>query len=203
MTASSKPFLRRFCALVFAAFLSSAAKADDWPPIDPADLAMKTFPQQPGAAAVILLREENDDDPMHFHATYERIKILTEAGRDRANVELGYYRRRFHLDSVSGRTIHADGSIVNFEGKPFDKTVEKGPSIRINVKSFTLPDVQVGSIIEYRYSLRYDDNRYVSPEWTIQMNLFQKHATFKYTPFQFSGSRYLKMSHDRIVDGLA
>ena len=203
MTASCKLFLRWFCAVVFAVFLSSVAKADDWPPIDPADLAMKTFPQQPGAAAVILLREENDDDPLHFHATYKRIKILTEAGRDFGNVELPYYRGFYRIDSVTGRTIHADGSIVPFAGKPFDKTVDKGRGYKVNIKSFTMPDVQVGSIIEYRYSLRYNDNGFVAPVWTIQENLFQKRATFKFTPFQFTGSVYLKMSHDRVVDGLA
>jgi hypothetical protein len=37
--------------------------------------------------------------------------------------------------------------------------------VRIQVKSFTLPDVQVGSIIDYRYSLRYDDQSFYAPEW--------------------------------------
>lgn len=175
--------------------------AEEWPAIDPADLALKSIPQQPGAPAVILLREENDNDPLHFHSTYERIKILTEAGREYADIELPYSRKSFRIDSISGRTIHADGSIMPFEGKPFDKTVQKGRGFRYNVKAFTLPDVQVGSIIEYRYSLRYDDNSFYSPEWEVQRNLFQKHASFKFIPYQFdSASHFLVIGHDRIAD---
>ena len=181
------------------------AKAVDWPPIDPADLAMKDVPQQPGAPGVVLLREEIDNDLLHFHSTYMRLKILTEAGRDGySDVELPYSRRSFTIDSISGRTIHADGSIVPFEGKIFEKTILKGRGFKYQAKAFTMPDVQVGSIIEFRYSLRYDDNRFYSPEWEIQLDLFQKHASFKYIPFQFdSTSHYLTLSHDRAATGVS
>jgi hypothetical protein len=194
--------LFRMLFVVSVSFLTAPlAWADDWPPIDPADLALKSVPQQPGAPAVILLREENDDDPLRFHSTYERIKILTEAGREYADIELPYSRKRFRIDSISGRTIHPDGSITSFEGKPFDKTIQKGRGFRYNVKAFTLPDVQVGSIIEYRYSLRYDDQSLVPPEWEVQRHLFQKHVSFKFTPFQFaSSSHYVEIGHERIAD---
>ena len=191
--------------LFLLAFTLPSARAVDWPPIDPADLAMKDIPQQLGAAAVVLLREENDNDLMHFHSTYMRMKILTDAGRERySDVELPYYRRRFTIDSISGRTIHADGSTVPLEGKVFEKTILKGRGYKYQVKAFTMPDVQVGSIIEYRYSLRYDDNMFYSPEWEIQLDLFQKHASFKYIPFQFdSGSHFLQLSHDRLASGVS
>ena len=193
--------LRFLSAVLIVVAAAHFAQAEDWPPIDPADLALKSIPQQPGAPAVILLREENDNDPMRFHSTYERIKILTEAGRDFADIELPYSRKRFRIDSVSGRTIHADGSIVPFAGKTFDKTIDKGRGFRFNVKAFTLPDVQVGSIVEYRYSLRYDDTSLVPPEWEVQRSLFQKHASFKYIPYQFdSSSHYVTIGHDRIAD---
>jgi len=189
------------CLLSFLILVSPWVVAEDWPPIDPADLALKSVPQQPGAAAIILLREENDNDPMHFHSTYERLKILTEAGRDYADIELPYSRKNFRIDSISGRTIHPDGSVVPFQGKAFDKTVVKGRGFRENVKAFTLPDVQVGSIIEYRYTLRYDDNSVVAPNWEVQRNLFQKHSSFKFIPFQFdSSSHYITIGHDRIAD---
>jgi hypothetical protein len=201
MTWSCGALFRTLCLVSVSFLVLPPASADDWPPIDPADLAVKSVPQQPGAAAVILLRNEDDNDPLHYHSTYERIKILTEAGREYADVELHYNRKRFRIDSISGRTIHADGSIVEFQGKPFDKTVHKNRGVRYNVKAFTLPDVQVGSIIEYRYSLRYDDHRFYAPEWDVQRNLFQKQASFKFTPFQFdSASHFLQIGHEHIAD---
>lgn len=146
----------------------------DWPAVNPDDLKMTSIKEQPGAPAVVLDREEIDDDMNNVQSVYERIKILTDAGREYANVEIPYSRRGFSITGVSGQTIHADGSIVPFTGKPFDKTVIKGGGIRINEKSFTLPDVQVGSIIDYKYSLRYEDHMLLPPEWEVQTDLFQR-----------------------------
>lgn len=195
--------VRWFCLLPLVPFVLSLPLLAEWPPISPEDLSMTSIKEQPGAPAVSLQREEIDDDMNNVHSVYERIKILTDAGREYANVELPYSRRGFAIAGISGRTIHADGSIVPFEGKPFDKTVEKSGGIRINVKSFTLPDVQVGSIIDYRYSLRYDDHMLVPPEWEVQTELFQRNAYFKFIPFQNHGNMYIQLAHGQISNGLA
>ena len=195
---------RGFCLLPLLPFLFCLTSlAADWPPVSPEDLSMTSIKEQPGAAAVCLQREEIDDDMNNVHSVYKRIKILTDAGREYANVELPYSHRGFTIAGISGRTVHADGSVVAFEGKPFDKTVEKSGGIRINVKSFTLPDVQVGSIIDYRYSLRYEDHMLLPPEWEVQTELFQRKAYFKFVPFQNHGSMYIQLAHGQIANGLA
>jgi len=93
-------------------------------------------------------------------SVYVRIKILTEAGRRYADVELPYdrARARLNIDSISGRTVHSDGTVIPFEGKTFQKTIEKGKGTKLLVKAFTLPDVQPGIIVDYRYGLCYEDN---------------------------------------------
>jgi hypothetical protein len=176
----------------------------DWPPIPPEDLKMTDLPEQKGAPAVILLREEVADDLNNYHSVYERIKILTETGRRYADVELPYWRRAFTIDGVSGRTIHADGSAIPFDGHIFDKMALRArrghiDEVRVHVKAFTLPDVQVGSIIEFRYSLRYADNTFLAPEWLVQEDLFQRRATFKYIPYDGP----VIMRHGRIGQGAA
>lgn len=110
---------------LFALMLCASRAWGDWPAIAPDDLKMTDLPQQKGAPAVVLLREEVANDPQNYHSVYVRIKILTEAGRRYADVEIPYSHRQFKIDGVSGRTIHADGTIVNFEGKVFDKMVLK------------------------------------------------------------------------------
>jgi Domain of Unknown Function with PDB structure (DUF3857)/Transglutaminase-like superfamily len=184
-------------------FPATPSFAADWPPISPDDLALTSIKEQPGAPAVVLLREETDDDMQNHHSVYMRIKILTEAGREYANVRLPYNRRGFKIADISGRTVHADGSIVLFTGKPFDRTVLKSSGSRVNVKSFTLPDVQVGSIIDYRYSLSYDDNRVLAPEWDVQTDLFQRKVTFKFIPYQNHGSVEIILPHDQVARGIA
>ena len=46
------------------------------------ELKMTADPKAPGADAVYLYREEANDDYNNFHSYYERIKILTEKGKD-------------------------------------------------------------------------------------------------------------------------
>jgi hypothetical protein len=164
---------------------------------------MTSLPQQPGAPAAILLREETADDKNNYHSVYMRIKVLTEAGRKYADVELPYNRRNFTIAQISGRTVHTDGSVVPFEGKPFDKVVVKGHGARYQVKSFTLPDVQVGSILDFRYSLRYADNVLIPPQWIVQDELFQKKATFKYIPFQGKGNTEVVLAHGQLANHVA
>ncbi|HYK90880.1 MAG TPA: DUF3857 domain-containing protein [Acidobacteriota bacterium] len=186
------------CLLILAT-LPTRARAADWPPITPEEQALTSVPQQPGAPAVILNREEIADDTKHFHSVYMRIKILTEAGRRFADIRLPFDRHNFTIDTVSGRTVHADGSIVPFEGKPFEQVINKGHDVRHLLKTFTLPDVQVGSIIEYRYFLRYGDRVAVSPFWIVPEELFQKQASFRFVPFR----KALQLAHGRIGNGVS
>lgn len=190
-----------FAILLVSLTLVCLPARADWPPISPEELAMTSAPQQPGAKAIILLRQEDDNDIRHYHSVYMRIKVLTEAGRRFADVELPYEKgeARFSIDSISGRTVHSDGTVIPFAGKPFEKTILKGRGVRRMVKAFTLPDVQVGSILDYKYSLRYDDNYAVPPEWIVQEDLFQARAEFKFVPF----NKPLVLAHGRIGNGVA
>jgi hypothetical protein len=190
-------------ALSVSLLVPSRSSAADFPPVSPEDLKMTSISEQPGAPAVILNREEINDDMNNVHSVYDRIKILTDKGREYANVEIPYSRRGFTIAGISGQTIHSDGSVVPFDGKPFDKTVIKGAGIRVNVKSFTLPDVQVGSIIDYRYSLRYEDKMLLPPDWEVQNELYQRNAYFKFIPFQNHGNVYIQLAHGQIANGVA
>ncbi|HEY1461872.1 MAG TPA: DUF3857 and transglutaminase domain-containing protein [Terriglobales bacterium] len=157
--------------------------AENWPPIAPEDLKMTSVAEQPGAPAVILLRQETDDDTKNQEAYYERIKILTQAGLRYADIELPYDRRSFTIIAISGRTIHADGTLIKFNGKALDKVIEKAHGIKQRVKVFSLPDVQVGSIVDIRYTLSYGDRTIIAPTWDVQSDLFQKKVTFKFYPY--------------------
>ena len=79
---------RLFFALALFLFFFSLRSFAEWPPISTDDLKMTDVKEQPGAPAVVLDREEIDDDMNNAHSVYERIKILTDAGREYANVEI-------------------------------------------------------------------------------------------------------------------
>jgi len=147
---------------------------------------MTAQPEVPGAAAVYLFREETSEDDLHMFSIYVRLKVLTEKGKEYSNVELGYASitdgSSSRITDIQGRTIHPDGTIIPFTGKPYDKLIEKTQGVKVMSKVFTLPDVEVGSILEYRYKLRLEDNWFRAPQWYIQSDLYTRKAHYVWKP---------------------
>ena len=170
---------------LFTALLSTHAFADSWTAPTPEELSMTSQPQVPGAAAVYLFREETTEDKLHMYSVYVRLKVLNEGGKKFGDIELKYAagsRAAFNIGDIAGRTIHPDGTVIPFTGKPYEKLIVKGQGYKYMAKVFSMPDVQVGSIVEYRYKLRYDDHYFVSPEWFIQSELYTRKAHYLWKP---------------------
>jgi hypothetical protein len=164
------------------AFLASPAFAENWIQPTAEELKMTSEPAAPDAAAIYLYREEKADDHLHMHSVYVRLKILTEKGKEEyGDVEI-FNQGGFGIRAVEGRTIHSDGTIIPFTGKPYEKLLEKTKTVKYKAKVFTLPDVQVGSILEYRYVLSYDDNVVYFPEWFVQQPLYVRKAHYEFNP---------------------
>ncbi len=174
------------CWLCLLLFPRQTEFADDWLPIDPAELKMTSEPKAPGAPAVVLYRQvdRKDQGRANTEFNYLRIKILTEEGRKYANVEIPYNRSRSSISSLRARTIHPDGSITNFDGKSFDQTIEKTHGTKYFAKTFTMPDVQVGSIIEYKYYIDLQDGLIFDSHWILSDELFTKKAVFSLVPYE-------------------
>ena len=156
--------------------------ADDWLPINPEELSMKDYAPSPGAHAVLLYREVKFDDPGNLLSNYTRIKVLTEEGKKYANIEVAYVKGASRVTDIKARTIRPDGSILKFEGEIFDKVAIKARGVKVQTKTLTLPDVQVGSIIEYRYNERWEYIPFM-PRWDVQHALPTKKAKFWFKPY--------------------
>ena len=72
--------------------------------------------------------------------------------------------------------------MIPFTGKPYEKLLFKTAKMQYRAKVFSLPDVETGSILEYRYKLRYDDNSVISPSWTIQQPIYIRKAHYHFVP---------------------
>jgi hypothetical protein len=171
--------------LTFAVLLGlpiASRAADDWLPINPADLASKDSAEKPGAHAIYLYREDIRDDTESRDDVYERIKIFTEEGKKYADIELPYLREVYSITNVRARTIHPDGSIVEWNGKLLDKTIVKGRGYKVQAKTFTLPEVETGSIIEYKYRQSLNSDLLYNDTWDVQKELFTKQARFSIHP---------------------
>jgi transglutaminase-like putative cysteine protease len=62
---------------------------------------------------------------------------------------------------------------------------------------FTLPDVQVGSILEYRYVLGYESTWVVSPRWYLREPLYVRKAHFTFVPSDHA----VMDAHDHSIQG--
>src|SRR5215471_3186813 len=110
-----------------ALFFGQAANADDWRPIPPEELKMTELPEAVGAPAVILYKEVNRNDGISPHEDiYVRIKVLKEEGRKYANVEIPFVKNSVNIHGVKGRSVRMDGSVVPFDGKVMEQTIEIG-----------------------------------------------------------------------------
>ncbi len=95
--------------------------------------------------------------------------------------------------------MRPDGTVIIFDGTVFDKVIAKYRRFRYEAKAFTLPGVEVGSVIEYAYTMRWKESLpdyvrnptgYMFQEgwtiptttWTIQQELFTRHAVFVLRP---------------------
>jgi hypothetical protein len=189
------PFRRVVVVCFFALLFTLAAgsyspqpvsAAEGIPAISPEDLKMTSEPLAPGAPAIILYRQvDRDDNGRTSHEdNFLRIKVLTEAGRKYGDVELQFTKDREQVVTIRGRTIKPDGSEVPFDGKVFDKELVKGRNTRYLAKTFTLPNVEVGSIIEYRWTYDLAERLIFDSHWILSQDLFTRSARFSLKPYQ-------------------
>ena len=185
-------------------------QSEDWLPITDQDRQFKDVPGNPGASAVRLYFAHYIDDNASGEFFYERVKILNEKalnpdeeGKTYADVEIPVVSIAalpyginliVRMVDLKARTIHPDGSIVEFNGKVFEKTSYKGHGSKIAYKAFSMPAVTVGSIVEYKYRLVWD-SRIESPiyfnykifssdEWVMQSELYTVKEHLTYRPYE-------------------
>ena len=184
--------------------------ANSWQPVPKEDLELKDNPANPGSSAMILERQIYTDDEKRVQTEWVRIKIFTEAGRDYADVVIPYFEKRTTIEEVRARTVRPDGTAIPFSGAVFDKIIVKSKKFSYHAKAFTLPGVEIGSVIEYSYALHWKDRfpDYITNSgaymfqdgwtvptttWVIQQDLFTRHAVFVIRPVKGGNLDFAKV----------
>lgn len=133
--------------------------ADDWKPVNPAELALKTPLVEPDADAEALSWEVRIDDSQPNElslAHYLRVKIFTDRGKEsQSKIDIPYLSST-KIRDIAARVIKPDGSVVELKKDDvFDRTIVKANGVKVKAKSFALPGVEPGSIVEYRWQEVY------------------------------------------------
>jgi hypothetical protein len=145
--------------LIIVSPASVRASGDDWKPIEPAHLALKSSTVEKEADAEALFWEVKiDDNPEGdlIFTHYIRVKVFTERGREsQSKIDLLYgkiFGSEIKIKDIAARTIKPDGSIVELKKEDiFDRTVVKTSGLKYKARSFAMPAVEPGCIIEYRW----------------------------------------------------
>ncbi len=173
------------------------------------ELQMTSDPKAPGAPAVFLYREEKTDNAGHYVSSYARIKVLSDRGKEWATVEVPYDPQMASPPVIEGRTIHSDGTVIPLAGKAADLLTIRSYKDHLKAAMFTLPSVEAGSILEYRWtvpvtkgtlSFTVSDSAtplYSSlmakqtPTWEVQQEIYVHKSRYYFNPFTLleSGDR--------------
>lgn len=113
------------------------------------------------SASVLILREfgrseiDNGNDHNLIFTYHVKLKILKKAGLDQANVEIVLDRRK----ELSEKLISVNASAFNIENDRVQETKLAMKNVfttthdGYDLKKFTIPNVRVGTVIEYEYQL--------------------------------------------------
>jgi hypothetical protein len=125
--------------------------------VDKADLQMKQCDFDDKAEAMVLLDDGQLDYIIGSGIELKRrirIKILSDKGLDWANVHLSYRSEKNAQDitNLEAQTYNLDGSGNIVVTKVEKKLIyEKKLNKKYTEKTFTFPEVKVGSVIEYKF----------------------------------------------------
>jgi hypothetical protein len=167
-----------------------------WLPISPTEQQMKSPTVEKDAGAEILfwrvhiVDEFLSSDLQRVFYHYVRLKVFDEKGKEKAaTIDLPYGDRGGILD-VAGRTVKADGSIVELDRKTvYKRDVVRAGGRRQRAISFAMPAVEPGSIVEYRWKETVDDNRIMYLRLHFQREFPVEKVTyfFKPLPREYTG----------------
>ena len=181
-----------FCLVTFNAATALPA-GDDWRPLDPAELALKTSTVEKDADAEALFWEVRLDDSQLEEFSlknYIRIKVFTERGKEsQSRVDLPFLGST-RIKDIAARVIKPDGSILELKKDDvFEKTIVNANGLKLKAKSFALPGIEPGAIVEYRWREVIPGGSANNLRIQFRRDIPVGNVTYFLKPFQ--GMRYL------------
>ncbi|TAE55298.1 MAG: DUF3857 domain-containing protein, partial [Bacteroidetes bacterium] len=157
-------FRRAICALCVCILIQeSSAQEVKFGKVAEEDIRQTVYEQDKEAGAVMLHNEGRvsleviNGDILATYTIHRRIKILSESGFDWAEISLFYVKggNSYTVSNLKGNTHYIDDAGAVAIAKLDKKTVfDEDVSKRTGKKTFTMPQVKVGAVIEYEYVIQ-------------------------------------------------
>jgi hypothetical protein len=188
-----------FSMLSFVCVCSLSASAvfaqeKDWRPISPADLSSKApvVEQDADAEAIfweVRIDDSSDEDVSLRH--YVRVKIFTERGREKYSKFDIPYTKGMKIKELAARVVKADGSATEITKEEiFEREIIKAGGIKVKAKSFAVPNIEPGVIVEYRYKEVFNDAGAKGMRLAFQRDIPVQNLSYYYKPYNSQDPSY-------------
>lgn len=182
------------------------AADDAWLPLTPDELAMKTPKVEADADAEAIFWEVRIDDSSAEDLSlkhYVRVKIFTERGREKYSKFDIPYTKGIKIRDLAARVIAPDNTITEIKKEDiFDREIFKADGVKIKSKSFAVPNIAPGVIVEYRYKEAISDAGANGMRLQFQREIPVQNLSYYYKPYSsrepsfqtynFSDTKFIK-----------
>ncbi len=167
--------------------MASQDKSKDnvWRPVSTAEIQSKNPLVEPDADAEAIFWEVKIDDS-HSDLSmshYVRVKIYSERGREKYSKFDIPFTKKIKIKDLAARVIRADGSTVEVtKNDIFEREIIKVGGQKIKAKSFAVPNIEPGVIIEYRYREVIEDAGANGMQLPFQRDIPIQKLSYYYKP---------------------
>jgi len=191
------PLLAVFVCLGLGA--SAHPGEPEWRAVTPEELAMKTPKVEPDADAEAIFWEVRIDDSSEDLSMqhYVRVKVFNDRGREKYSKLDIPFTRKMKIKDVAARVIKPDGTAVEITKQDIvEKEIIKAGGVKIKVKSFAIPNLETGSIIEYRYREVISGAGAAGMHLKFQRDIPVQTLSYYYKPYSKKAPNYRSFNFD-------
>src|SRR5690606_28565940 len=163
------------------------AQEKNWRPIAPEDLQAEKAVVEPDADAEALfwdirVDDSSSDDVDISH--YVRVKIFNERGREKYSRFDIPYVKGVKIKNLAARVTRPDGSTTEIGKKDiFDREIVRASGVKVKAKSFAVPNLEPGSIVEYKYREAVDEAGAAGMRLPLQRDIPVRELVYWYKPY--------------------
>ena len=184
-----------FLALLLFVTLETGAQIPKYGNVTAEEISNMSNPVDPEAEAVFIYRNSSSKFKMSIDGMLvletqmrARIKILKDEGKDWATVTILTHNNKKEASSRADQVMKIEAVAYNLENGKVVKTkmqdkyiVKEQVSDYTRATKFTIPDVKVGTVIEYKYTIS-SPRYYDIPTWYSQLPIpvLQSHCDITY-----------------------
>lgn len=166
----------------------SYSQDKDWRPVSPEDIQAKTPKVESDADAEALFWEVRIDDSSSDDVSrrhYVRVKIFTERGREKFSKFDIPFTKSTKIKDLAARVIKVDGSIVEIgKNDIFEREIIRANGVKVKAKSFAIPNIEPGVIVEYRYKETTEDAGAAGMRLQFQRDIPVQNLSYYYKPYK-------------------